>query len=148
MKIIILLLLAISAATAKDVTAAWDSNPPPAPAKYKLYWGPSSRSYTNSISTTNTQATISNLPPGTYFIAATAVDALGLESDYSDELTFTIQPKPVGFKIILSLQSTPSIGQPWIEETNLVTDIAATDLQRFYRGSMAITSQDPGKALR
>ncbi len=46
----------------------------------------------SGIYTTTINATISSLPPGfTYYFAVTAVDASGLESAYSGEVSKVIQ---------------------------------------------------------
>ncbi len=75
------------------VTLAWDPNSGTnVIAGYKIYYGGSSRAYTNvtSVSAANT-LTISNLLRGkTYYFAATAIDAFGLESDYSTEASALI----------------------------------------------------------
>lgn len=57
---------------------------------YNIYVGGSSRTYTNLIAVGNvTNATISGLLPGaTYFFAATAVDSGGMESPFSNELSY------------------------------------------------------------
>jgi len=79
---------------AANVTLAWD---PPSPssgvAGYNLYYGAASRTYTNALRTavTSTSLTITNLVPGvTYFFAATTTDDIGLESEYSEEASYTV----------------------------------------------------------
>ena len=68
-----------------SVTLAWDRSPDTNVTRYRVYWGPAKRSYTNYIETPQTVATISGLVLPQYF-AATAIDATGLESDYSAEV--------------------------------------------------------------
>lgn len=57
-------------------------------AGYKIYWGTASRSYTNSV-TVDSPGTatyvIDDLTPATWYFAVTAIDAQGIESDYSNE---------------------------------------------------------------
>ena len=54
--------LEISAFASGTVTLAWDDNPDPVVAGYNLYYGGTSRAYTNRISTGNaTNITISGL---------------------------------------------------------------------------------------
>jgi hypothetical protein len=78
---------------ASSVTLAWD---PPAfaanIASYNLYYGGTSGVYTNVVlAGTSTNATITALLPGTtYYFAATTVDTLGLESDFSNEATCSL----------------------------------------------------------
>lgn len=84
---------------ASSVTLAWDASPSPEVTGYKIYYGPSSRNYTNVINVGNVlMATVTNLSTGaTYFFAATAYDGGGLESDFSNEVSYTVpQPRPGG----------------------------------------------------
>ena len=77
---------------AASVTLAWDENQDADVAGYKIYYGTSSRQYTNIIDVPNkTSATITNLEPGrTYYIAATAYDVNGNESAFSQEIPYTV----------------------------------------------------------
>jgi hypothetical protein len=86
------LLLQIPLFAASSVTLAWDASPDASVTGYRIYYGPATASYTNSASLGNvTNATLTNLVAGTtYFIAATALDAIGLESDFSNETTYTV----------------------------------------------------------
>src|SRR5262249_48873477 len=61
-------------------------------AGYKVYQGGTSGIYTNSINVGNvTQATVSGMIVGrTYYFAATAYNSLGIESDYSSEIAYTV----------------------------------------------------------
>jgi Fibronectin type III domain len=78
-----------------QVTLAWDPSVSPAVAGYRLYYGVSSRTYTNVIDVGNaTSGTVSNLVDSTrYFFAVTSYDVAGLESDFSDEVLY-IAPRP------------------------------------------------------
>ena len=63
-------------------------------AGYKVYWGTESRNYTESIQIDNPGVTtyiVENLGPGTHYFATTALSSDGLESDYSNEASKTIQ---------------------------------------------------------
>lgn len=60
---------------------------------YKIYYGTSSKNYTQSVSVsgaTTTQWTLA-LAPGTYYFALAAVDATGTESSKTNEVTKTIR---------------------------------------------------------
>jgi len=84
-------------ALAGTVTLAWDASPGTNTiTNYKIYYGPASATYTNSISAgTSLTATVSNLVQGVrYYFAATATDSYGLESDYSSEVS-TVVPIPL-----------------------------------------------------
>ena len=80
----------ITTASAADVTLAWDRNPEPDIAGYKIYYGLQSRVYPYVIDVGSyTSCTISDLDEGvTYFLAATAYDTSGDESAYSGEITY------------------------------------------------------------
>ena len=55
---------------------------------YKIYYGDSSREYDSEVqidSVGQTTHVIDNLVPGTYYFAATAFNAAGVESDFSGE---------------------------------------------------------------
>jgi hypothetical protein len=57
---------------------------------YKIYWGTSSRSYSNSATLNSpgfSSYVVDELTPATWYFAVTAVDGQGLESDYSNEAT-------------------------------------------------------------
>lgn len=86
-----LLLLAVYA-IADNVTLAWDPSTDPTVVGYNVYTGSQSRTYTNSTdAAADTSITISNLVPGvTYYFAATAYTAAGLESDFSAEASYTV----------------------------------------------------------
>lgn len=62
-------------------------------AAYKLYYGTSSRNYTNQIQIENPGVTtyvVENLVADTYYFAITALNNTGEESDFSGEATHTI----------------------------------------------------------
>ena len=87
------LLMALCATTwaSQNIALAWSPNRPDV-AGYKIYYGPASRTYTNSLDVGNTtNTTLSGLTEGTtYFLAATAYNASGFESDYSVEASYSI----------------------------------------------------------
>lgn len=78
-----------------DVNLTWlpalDESGEASAASYNLYYGAASRSYTTQIPAgTNLSVTVSNLViDQTYYVAATAVDVQGIETDFSTELIFT-----------------------------------------------------------
>ena len=76
----------------RSVTFAWDRNSETNIVNYKIYYGGASHTYTNMVSTGNaTSVTIGNLAEGvTYYFAATAQSYLGLESDFSDEISYLV----------------------------------------------------------
>ncbi len=70
----------------------WNSSTSPDVVGYNLYYGGATQTYTNMVAVANiTNATISGLLPGAvYFFAATAVDSVGLESEFSNEISYQV----------------------------------------------------------
>jgi hypothetical protein len=91
-------LLSIYAARAQtsSVQLAWNPSVGPHPAGYRIYDGISSHTYTNIVQVGNvTNATISGLPVGvTYFFSVTAYDTTGLESPFSNEISYKVTNSP------------------------------------------------------
>lgn len=84
---------------AADISLAWDASPTPTVTRYKVYWGPSSRTYTQLVVIGNQTAyTVTGLTTGTWYFAVTAADDIGNESDYSNEVHAniggTVAPPP------------------------------------------------------
>ena len=86
-------------ANAAQVTLAWDESD--GAAGYKIYSGTTSNSYTWVVDVGNvTSYTTENLTDGyTYYFAATAYDESGLESDYSDEVSYSASTVPCSYAI-------------------------------------------------
>ncbi|MBE0544383.1 MAG: fibronectin type III domain-containing protein, partial [Verrucomicrobia bacterium] len=76
----------------QSVTVAWDPSADLSVAGYKAHYGVASRTYTNLVNVgTATRATIPSLVEGrTYYFTATAYNASGAESVFSDELSYTV----------------------------------------------------------
>jgi len=106
-------------ATAEQITLAWDASTDPTIVGYNVYYGSTSREYTNNISVgQNTTVTISNLAGGVpYYFAATAMNSIGLESTFSSEVTY-IPKTTAPTQLLLS----------WAPQTNSVTLYQSTDL--------------------
>jgi len=61
---------------------------------YKVFYGPASRQYTSSLAVMNpdlTSVTIEQLEPSTWYFAVKAVNSAGIQSDYSTEVSKTVQ---------------------------------------------------------
>ena len=88
----LILIPAIRDSRAADLSLSWDANSDPETAGYKIYYGTHSGTYTTVVDIGNyTSCTIADLDEGqSYYVAATAYDATGAESDYSAELCFVI----------------------------------------------------------
>jgi hypothetical protein len=95
--LLILAALRVSAPGQSTVTLAWDPSPGTGVAGYRIYQGGSSRTYTNLMQVGNvTSATISGLMAGaSYFFPIKAWGRNGLDSDFSNEISYTVaQPSP------------------------------------------------------
>ena len=73
-----------------SVTLAWNPSSSTNVMGYNVYYGLASGVYDGVESVNGTNTTITGLAAGTtYYFAATAVDALGVESPFSNEASFT-----------------------------------------------------------
>jgi Fibronectin type III domain/FG-GAP-like repeat/FG-GAP repeat len=83
--------LLLQAQAATSVTLAWDSSGASGIAGYRLHYGTSSKSYSQTRDLGNTTTTtVSNLPSGqTYYFVVTDYDGAGTESASSNEVSFT-----------------------------------------------------------
>jgi hypothetical protein len=95
------------ASNAQRLTLAWDASPCACAAGYRLYYGTNARSY-QFVTNTGLALTQSVVLPhgGRWFFAATAVGTNGLESDFSNEVSWESKPAaPV------------MAGKPWVRLT-------------------------------
>jgi hypothetical protein len=83
-----LLLFLAPCALAAPITFAWDAVP--GAAGYTIYYGAVSRQYTATVDVGNTTtAALSALDPAkVYYVAVTAYDTAGNESNFSNEVQF------------------------------------------------------------
>lgn len=81
-----------TAISAAQITVIWDPNTEPELAGYKVYYGTTSRNYGQTVDVGNAViCALNGLTEGqTYYIAITAYDASGFESEYSCEVMGTI----------------------------------------------------------
>lgn len=88
----------------ESVELSWDPSPNDNVVAYNVYYGTTSRVYTNSIRFSDLDdVVIDGLEAGvTYYFAVTAVNAFGLESPFSNEAYYTV-PVPDG--IVLQAQA-------------------------------------------
>jgi hypothetical protein len=86
---IALLLLFFAPANAAHLDLAWDANTEPELAGYRVYYGTASREYVDFADVGNTTTYLLDglLEGVTYYIAMTAYDVYGNESDFSDEVS-------------------------------------------------------------
>lgn len=135
-------LLSASAFAATSVTLAWDASTSTNIAGYRIYYGTTPHSYTGNLNVgAATSGTLSNLTAGaTYYFAATAYDNNSLESDFSNEVSFTntVQAAPT---IVLT---SPANGSTFTAPVNIALAASATanghslTKVQFYRGSTLI----------
>lgn len=120
MKHLLPLFLATSTAYAASVTLTWDPNPEADLAGYRIYYGPSTRNYTNALSFPgrgNTNS-VTNLTAGTYYFAVTAYSTNNLESDYSNEVAITVPGRPPAPTNLRGEFAKPLLQVEWRGKTN------------------------------
>ncbi len=113
-----------------SVSLAWDRNPEVDVVNYRIYYGTVSRQYTKSVYAGNL---IAGVVPGLsggvrYFFAVTALDATGLESDYSAEVVvtpgggFSLKVRiPANRQSVLTVTGPASQAYDLFATTNLTT---------------------------
>lgn len=107
-------------AAASSVKLAWNPNPEPNIANYRLSYGTASRAYTQNVDAgTATTATVSGLEQGkTYYFAVRAINDTGLQSEPSAEVSHYVEiPAP---------QNQPPIAAGQSVTTNEDTPVAIT----------------------
>lgn len=151
------LVASVLMAAGASVTLAWDPNPEPDIAGYKIYWRTNGQTYTTnwSVTITNgTTGTVTNLLLGRqYFFVATAFNTSGLESDYSNEVTAVIPGTPIPPRnlrtnqVILraSLLSSPKVDGSWatiytFEDVKLTNTL---DME-FYKTRLMVNVEPQG----
>jgi hypothetical protein len=127
------------AASAQRLTLAWDASPCACAASYRLYYGTNTRSYqfVTNTSLALTQAVV--LPHGgRWFFAATVVSTNGLESDFSNEVSWESTPTPPVMTGSSWVRLTPVLGRStnlasWGSVTGQATWFPATNRAEFFR---------------
>ncbi len=109
--LLVVFLVSAGLARADGITLAWDPNPEPQVAGYKVYSGTASRTYSGGADVGNwTSCFMSGLEPEkTYYFAATAYSSTGEESDYSAEVVYTA-PASCSFSLSPASQVYSSCG--------------------------------------
>lgn len=115
--------LSVTALAQSKVVVAWNANPEPDVAGYKVLVGTSSQNYSTSQDVTKgTRASLTGLLPGVkYYCAVQAYNTAGLTSPLSREFTFTTQPRHASF-------------DEWAEFGGLIGANAAAGAMPFHDG--------------
>lgn len=138
-KLILLFFVFVSMSSLGGVMLAWDPSPPEQDVvKYTLYWGTSSGAYLNDqkmeiLSPPSAPVNEGELilPGGkTYFVAVTATNVGGLESGYSNEISFSVPAGPTNLRLKVQVQ-TSSNGKDW-KSLAEVNDVDAEN-KKFWR---------------
>lgn len=153
---LILSALTLSAATVTNPPASvwvtWDPSPDASVRGYYVWTATNSLALaTNFVKTpagTNCVATVTNMVRGkTYFFVVTATNQSGLESDFSNEVQYTVPspPPPPTLRVIVQLtfQRAEGPSGPWTDEVKFpaYAFLPADDAHYFYRGVMDIQTK-------
>lgn len=122
--VILFCAISISSYGEQSVTLAWDPNPETDLAGYIIYYGSANRNYTNAVNVGNiTTNTVSGLVDGvTYYFAVTAYNTNGLESNFSNEVSYS---RPTGSPIAITLQPLITRSNVTLRGTSSVAGMAA-----------------------
>lgn len=143
-------------ASAVVAVLEWDRNSEPNVAGYRVYAGAASRSYSMVKDVGNVTAQTNDFALGVHYLAVTAYDTDGLESEFSEELALAIVAPPVlRFESnTLAWSGNGSYRVRWITESSTNTQIFSTnrvalglfpagsvvDVQRYELGASNVLS--------
>jgi len=141
----LLFLFSFTSLGANSVNVAWDASPDSGIAGYNVYFGTASRSYQNQVAVgTNLAAAVSGLADGTkYYFAVTALNAAGLESDYSTEISYSTPGGNQPPTISVIGNQTITAGQSTGPLAFTVGDAQTPVLNLTVSGSSSVTSLVP-----
>lgn len=94
-----------------NVNLRWDRSTSLETTGYRIYFGEASGDYSHSILAGNvTSNSVPGLAPGvTYFFAVTAYNASGLESGFSNEVSFMADPSTIRIRVLATGQSVLTV---------------------------------------
>lgn len=128
-----------AAAGAQQLALAWDASASTKVGGYRLYYGTNARSY-QFVTNTGLMLTQSVVLPhrGRWFFAATAYDTNGLESDFSNEVSWESKPTPPVMTGETWVRLTPVFGRStnlvaWGSVTGAASWFPATNRAEFFR---------------
>ena len=145
-----------------QVSLAWDRSPDVGVTGYHIYYGIGSRQYTNKTTFGNVTNVTVMLPARgtTFFFAATAYNGTGLESDFSNEASYTPKflPPPQALRtnvvqVAMKIERSDDPTGPWTLFADLGTDVTVPG---FFRSSVHVVRLTalsppppiPGETLR
>lgn len=141
MKSIMTMLMLWCAASlpAQTVKLSWNPSPSPGVVNYRIYFGTNSGGYT-SVSNAGLALTQTVVLPhgGRWYFAATAGDAFGNESDFSNESVHETKPAPpvlhgeTWVRLVPVLQRSTNLVN-WVPFAGAATWLPATNAQEFFR---------------
>ena len=128
-----------SAAGAQQLTLAWDASASTNVVGYRLYYGTNTRSY-QFVTNTGLMLTQAVVLPhrGRWFFAATAYDTDGLESDFSNEVSWESKPTAPVMAGKTWVRLTPVFGRStnlaaWRSVTGEASWFPATNRAEYFR---------------
>lgn len=133
--------------TASSITLAWNRTSGANTAGYRLYYGASSRNYTNVVDArTATNATVSVQKNGTtYYFAVTAYSPDGLESSYSSEISYT--PSPTAPQGLTFASTAGTITAPFAANNGMVSQTVETGVTTGGRAAYSVSIPAAGDYL-
>ena len=141
------LLAQLSAFALQSVTLVWDPSPDSTVIGYNIYYGTVSGVYPSKLTVgAVTNATIENLVEGTtYYFAATAFNAAGLESDPSNEVSYTVPVVPIPNRPpTLNLISDLAINEDAGSQSVVLSGISSGASNEVQTLSVTAISSNPG----
>ena len=134
----ILMLLSATLVHAQKVRLAWDASPSPDVVGYRIHFGTNAGNYSfvTNVGLVRTQTVV--VPhTGRWFFAATAVDANGMESPFSNQVQWEGKPTAPVVQSETWVRLTPVIERStnlvsWQNFEGAATWIAATNTMEFF----------------
>jgi hypothetical protein len=134
----ILVLLSATVLHAQKVRLAWDASPSPDVVGYRIHFGTNAGNYSfvTNVGLVRTQ-TVALPHTGRWFFAATAVDANGMESPFSNQVQWEAKPVAPVVQSETWVRLTPVIERStnlvnWRSVEGEATWIPATNAMEFF----------------
>ncbi len=136
-------------ALAANARLAWDPSPSPSSqvAGYRVYYGAASGKYSNQLDAGNTTTfTVPKLTVGTtYYFSVTAYGPNGEESDFSNEVSKTVQPEDITTGLVAAYafdEGTGSISTDLSGSGNIAFIYSAGWAQGKYGNALSFNGTD------